>query len=293
MQNGVLLMGVASLLLLLYTHGSVAALVVMYSINVFITFSLSQLGMIRFYVLRRKGAEQWKKHIIVHVVGFFVCITILGITVYEKFLEGGWLTLLITSSVVGLCYVIQRHYNKTRAAIRALESTLTDIPSVSPYNNDPVNPQDLTATLLVGGFGGFGLHTLLSIVRNFPNIYKNFIFVSVGEIDSGSFKGKEAIEALKESVKGDLEKYVKLTRKHGFPADYRMDIGIDIAETATDLCERVAVEFPRLTVFAGKLVFQEENIFHRLLHNETAFAIQRRLQWKGITTVVLPIRVKE
>ncbi|HLO25971.1 MAG TPA: APC family permease, partial [Geobacteraceae bacterium] len=48
MRNGVVLMGVASIALLLYTQGSVSALVVMYSINVFVTFSLSQLGMSRF-----------------------------------------------------------------------------------------------------------------------------------------------------------------------------------------------------------------------------------------------------
>lgn len=32
-----------------------------------------------------------------------------------------------------------------------------------------------------------------------------------------------------------------------------------------------------------------ENLFHKMLHNETAFAIQRRLQWKGFTVVILPI----
>ena len=58
----------------------------------------------------------------------------------------------------------------------------------------------MTAMLLVSGFNGFGLHTLLSIVRNFPNVYKNYIFVSVAEIDSGSFKGAEEVEALKQSV---------------------------------------------------------------------------------------------
>jgi hypothetical protein len=46
MQNGVLLMGGASFLMLLYTRGSVDALVVMHAINVFVTFALSQLGMI-------------------------------------------------------------------------------------------------------------------------------------------------------------------------------------------------------------------------------------------------------
>ncbi|MGZ3595323.1 MAG: hypothetical protein ACXWMV_07735, partial [Syntrophales bacterium] len=58
-----------------------------------------------------------------------------------------------------------------------------------------------------------------------------------------------------------------------------------------ELCEALAKEFPRSTVFTGKLIFREENPFQKILHNETAFAIQRRLQWNGITTVILPIRV--
>ena len=293
MQNGVMVMSTAALALLLYTSGSVGALIVMYSINVFLTFSLSQLGMILFYVNNRDRERRWSRHILVHVVGFIVCITILVVTVYGKFLEGGWVTLLITTGVVALCYLILRHFKRTRSAMRALEATLSDIPSVAPFNEDPVNPRDLTAILLVGGFNGFGLHTLLSVVRNFPNVYKNFIFVSVGEIDSGTFKGSEAIEALKQWVRDSLEKYVKVTRKHGFPADYRMDIGADVAETATALCQAVVAEFPRSTVFAGKLVFEKENMFHRIFHNDTALAIQGRLQWLGITTVVLPIRLME
>jgi hypothetical protein len=90
-----------------------------------------------------------------------------------------------------------------------------------------------------------------------------------------------------------LDKYVKITRKHGFPADYRMEIGTDVVETATAACEAVAVEFPRAMVFAGKLFFQEDNLFHKVLHNGTAFAIQGWLQWMGITAVILPIGVME
>jgi amino acid transporter len=293
MQNGVLLMGAASLLLLLYTKGSVVALVIMYSINVFITFSLSQLGMMRFYIQRRQSDAKWKSHIVVHIIGFVVCATILSVTVYEKFLEGGWVTLVITSGVVILCYIIRRHYHKTMEAVRILETTLADIPSVSPFNNDPVNHKEPTAILLVSGFNGFGLHTLLSVVRNFPNVYKNFVFVSVAEVDSGTFKGIEEMDALKQSVMTGLEKYVKVARKHGFPADYRMTMGTDVAEAATALCEEVTREFPRSTVFTGKLVFQRDNMFQKILHNETAFAIQSRLQWLGIMTVILPIRVME
>ncbi len=209
-------------------------------------------------------------------------------TVYE---EGGWLTLLITGVVIAICYMVKHHYLWVRKGARQLDDILTDIPAYGPVNTEPLDPAAPTAVQLVTGFNGFGLHTLLSIVRNFPNMYKNYIFVSIGEIDSGSFKGAEELEALKEHVKGDLEKYVKVTRKHGFPADYRMDVATDVVEAATELCEKIAGEFPKSTVFTGKLVFRNEGFSQRLLHNETAFAIQRRLQWNGITTVILPIRV--
>jgi hypothetical protein len=63
-------------------------------------------------------------------------------------------------------------------------------------------------------------------------------------------------------------------------------------ESATELCEKVTEEFPRSTFFTGQLIFQRVRFFQKLLHNETAFAIQRRLQWSGLTTVILPIRVQ-
>ena len=291
MQDGIMLMGMAALVLLIYTHGSISALVVMYSINVFVTFSLSQFGMARFFIKNKDRDKDWKKHIVIHIIGLILCLTILVVTVYEKFGEGGWVTLLITSMVIGLCYLIRAHYKKVRLGVRKLEEMLSDIPTTETYNNNPINPNDMTAILLVSGFNGFGLHTLLSIVRYFPNIYKNYIFVSVAEIDSGSFKGIAEIEALKESVKDALMKYIKTTRQHGFPADYRMDVGTDVIETASDLVESIVKEFPRSTVFTGKLVFRHEHPFQKILHNETAYAIQRRLQWNGIPTVILPIRV--
>jgi len=292
MHNGVLLMGGAALLLLIYTHGSVSMLIVMYSINVFATFSLSELGMSRFFIKNRKKEKEWKKHLPVHLTGLTLCATILTITVIEKFTSGGWMTLLITSGVIGVCYLIRRHYTDVTEKIRELDEMLMNLPFTDSVNQEPVDPKKMTAVQLVSGFNGFGIHTLLSIVRNFPNLYKNIIFVSVAVADSGSFKGQEAAEGLKESTKEALMKYVDLSRRLGLPADYRFDIGTDVVESATHLCESIAEEFPRSTFFTGQLIFPHVRLFHRLLHNETAFAIQRRLQWSGITTVILPIRVR-
>jgi amino acid transporter len=291
MQDGVILMGVAAFVLLLYTGGSITALVIMYSINVFVTFSLSQFGMIRFFLQNRGRDAKWKQHIVIHIIGLILCLTILCVTVYEKFGEGGWVTLVITSAVICLCYLIRRHYTKVRDSVRNLEETLSDIPASEQFNNDPVNPKEMTAILLVSSFNGFGLHTLLSIVKNFPGVYKNFIFISVAEVDSGTFKGIAEMEALQASVKHDLEKYVKVTRVHGFPSDYRTEIATDVVDTVTGLVEKTVREFPRSTIFTGKLIFKHENPFQKILHNETAHSIQRRLQWDGIPTVILPIRV--
>jgi len=292
MQNGILLMGGSALLLLIYTHGSISTLVVMYSINVFATFSLSNLGMSRFFIKNRKKDKKWKRHLPVNLIGLVLCLTILMITTIEKFTAGGWVTLLITSGVIGVCYLIRRHYTEVKKRIRELDEMLLNIPISGPINQTPVDSKQMTAVQLVTGFNGFGVHTLLSIVRSFPNLYRNFIFVSVGVADSGSFKGAEAVESLKTSTKEALEKYVDLARRLGLPADYRFEIGTDVVETATHLCEKVSDEFPKATFFTGQLIFERVHLFHKLLHNETAFAIQRRLQWDGMTTVILPIRVK-
>jgi amino acid transporter len=292
MQNGILLMGGAALLLLLYTQGSISHLVVMYSINVFATFSLSELGMSRFFVKHRKIEKEWKKHLPIHLAGLTLCLTILIIIVIEKFEAGGWITLLITSMMIGLCYLIRRHYTKVRMGIQKMDKMLLNIPTIGPINYDPLDPQEMTAVLLVSGFNGFGIHSFLSIVRNFPNLYKNIIFISIGLIDSGSFKGAKEIDALKISVEGSLNKYVDLARRLGFRADYRFDIGTEVVEGISDICKSISEEFSRMTVFTGKLIFHQVSLIHKLLHNERAFAIQRRLQWDGITTVILPIRVR-
>jgi hypothetical protein len=96
---------------------------------------------------------------------------------------------------------------------------------------------------------------------------------------------------LEESVKNSLEKYVELANKLGFSADYRMATGTDVVETATRLCKEIKREFHHSTVFTGKLAFRKEQFYHKMLHNETAFAIQRQLQWDEIPSVTMPIRL--
>jgi hypothetical protein len=76
-------------------------------------------------------------------------------------------------------------------------------------------------------------------------------------------------------------------------ADSRLELGTEVIDVGVELCKHVASEFPRTVFFAGKLVFEREQWYQRLLHNETAYQIQRRLQFEGLSAMVLPVRVME
>jgi amino acid transporter len=290
--NGVMLMGVSSLLALWYTRGDVRALVIMYSINVFLTFSLSMLGMSRLWLAIRRGQAMWKRRSALFVFGFLLCAVILVFTVYEKFTEGGWITLLITGGAVVLCFMIRAHYQEVSARLVELYAQLPQhVQNVAKATAGEPDPSLVTAALLVGGYSGIGIHSLLSIFRNFPGCFKGIVFLSVGVVDSGGFKGEGAVESLQKSTKASLEKYVAMARGLGIPATYRMATGTDAVEEAEKLCVQLSKEFSRTTFFAGKLIFARESWYQRILHNETAVSIQQRLHFSGLTMVVLPARM--
>jgi amino acid transporter len=293
-KNGIYVMGIAAVLALMYTRGDITTLVVMYSINVFLTFSLTELGMARHWIKERAKEPRWKSQLAIHGTGLVMCLCILIITTLEKFSQGGWITVVITTATIALCFGIHRHYDEIKGKMRRLDETLTTLPL--PQQSDEVVPSPLnrnlpTAVISVSNFSGFGLHQLLSIERAFPRYFTQFIFISAAVVDSGTFKGAEEIESLEQKTEDDLKKYVAWAQAHGLKADYRTALGTEAVGTVEDLSRQLSAEFPRATFFMGRLIFREEKWYHRLLHNETPHAIQRRLQFEGIQAMVLPIRV--
>jgi len=291
-KNGIYLMGAAAIATLLYTRGNITMLVVMYSINVFITFVLTELGMARHWIQERAKEPKWKSQLAIHGTGLVMCLCILTITLYEKFAEGGWMTTLITSALIAVCFWIRHHYTSVKHHLRRLDELLTNVPIVTDGKPHPEIDRDApTAAVMVGGFSGFGLHQLMSIHMQFPNYFKNFIFLSVGVLDSGNFKGAEGVEKIKEETREHLEKYVDWCHRNGLAADYRMAVDTEAVTALEDLCRDLRQEFRQVTFFSGKLIFKHEKLYHRFLHYETAFALQRRLQFAGLPVIVLPIRV--
>ena len=124
-QKGIMIMGGLSLVIMILSKGSVRFLVVLYSINVFITFALSQLGMVRHWWNDRFTVRGWRRKLFINGIGLVLTASILAMMIIFKFFEGGWITLLITGTLVGLAILIKRHYNSVWLLLRRLDNLVT------------------------------------------------------------------------------------------------------------------------------------------------------------------------
>jgi hypothetical protein len=300
-QKGILMMGGAALATMLLTRGSVKYLVVLYSINVFITFFLSQLGMVRHWWEVRGKEAHWEKKLFINSVGMTLTFFILVSVTVLKFHEGGWITILLTGTLIGIALLTQRHYRNTFRILHRLDELVkvaeSSCPTLSAGQvaekelNIKYDPGDKTAILLVNGFNGLGLHTLFSIIRLFGGTFKNFVFIQVGVVDAGNFKGIEEMAHMKTTVKNELDRYVHYMRCHGYYAAGYSSFGNDVVDEIASLTPQILEKFPNSILFGGQLVFPRTTFLSGLFHNYTIFAVQRRFYNQGIPVVILPIRV--
>jgi amino acid transporter len=290
-QNGIVIMGLAALVILLWSRGKVDLLVVLYSINVFLTFTLSLLGLCIYWWRARNTDGRWMHRLAFSALGLAVTSSILAVTVVEKFGEGGWVTVLITSIVIGVCLAIHRHYDSVKMRLREVDEIFTAAQSPKCANPPPIIPEAPTAVFMVGSSRGGGIHTVLWVQRLFPNNFKNFVFISAKAVDAQSYGGDEQIAKMKASLDKALSFYVDYCHANGLAATARFSLGTDRVDELVKLAEETQREFPNSLFFTSKLVFRNENWVTRLLHNQTALALQRRLHLNGMQMVILPMQI--
>jgi amino acid transporter len=293
-QHGLGLMGGAALLVLLFTRGDVSLLVVLYSINVFITFSLSLFGLCRYWWEQRLYQLQWRRSFVLSLLGFAVTGFILSVLLAEKFMQGGWVTLLITGSVMTLCLLVHRHYEYVRGLLvevdrRYEQRKSWDYDAVSA----PLAPEQPTAVLLIGGSRGAGMHLLQSVLRLHPGRFRNFVFVTVGEVDKESFATERTLKSLQARIEGSLAHFTSYCVSRGLASRGYSAYGADPQDELTRLTLRVLKQFPDSVCFASKLVFRREGWFTRILHNQMPLAMQRRLSEAGREMHIVPITLEE
>ena len=153
------------------------------------------------------------------------------------------------------------------------------------------DPEAQTAVFIVGTSRGGGLHALLWVLRMFPGHFKNFIFVNARTVDSHAYGGEGALEKMREEAAETLEFFVDFCQSHGMAASSYISFGTDAVDEVTRMCEEINRSFPNSIFFTSKLIFATDNWFTRLLHNQAALAVQRRLHLEGLQMVILPMKV--
>jgi hypothetical protein len=290
-QNGILLMGLASLGILIVTGGHVALLVVLYSINVFLTFSLSLLGLCIYWWQHRDQDRRWRHRLALSLGGLIVTTSILLVTLVEKFLEGGWMTVLITGTVIGFCLLNHAHYAGIKRKIEIADAALswTDYP---PNEQSPkLDRAAATAVFVVGSSRSGGVYALQWVRREFPGHFKNFIFMNVRTVDAQSYGGSENLERMREGAQRALAYFVNYCHSNGLASTSYLAFGTDPIEELTKLADEIHKEFPDSIFFTSKLILKHDNWYIRQLHSEAALTMLRQLHLRDIPMVVLPMRL--
>ena len=107
-SNGIIILGFFACLLLVLFQGDTHALIPLYAIGVFVSFTLSQAGMVRRWLLK-KGLH-WRKKLIVNGVGAITTGIATVIIAMTKFLQGAWIVFLLVAALIMMFRAIRSHY---------------------------------------------------------------------------------------------------------------------------------------------------------------------------------------
>ncbi len=292
-QNGVLLMGIAALLIVLATRGKVALLVVLYSINVFITFTLTLFGLCRHWWQQRQYVLRWRRQLLLSLIGLLVTGFMLTVILVEKFLLGGWVTLLITGAVAGVCVLIRRHYDEVKRLMARVDQFAPRVSWADDMLPPPTDHDAPTAIVLVGANRGSGYRTLEWVRGMFPGLYTNFVFVAVGEVDRDAFDSERSLEALRARLQNSLAYFVGYCASQGLSATSYEAYGADPQSELVALIDKVFDDYPNSVCFASRILFRRENLFTSMLHNQMPMAVQRRLHEQNRKMIIVPLKIEE
>jgi hypothetical protein len=135
------------------------------------------------------------------------------------------------------------------------------------------------------------MNCLLVIKKIFPEVFKNFIFVTVGEVDSNTMREEKRWRDMRRKTKSVLNKYKNYCNANGRFAKAYIGYDTDTVEKLTKLTERVAKDYPNVVFFGTKFIFDNENIFTQIFFNHIPYIIQRRLHTRGQNMVILPMKI--
>ena len=251
-SNGVLILATAAIVLIVAFGGVTTALIPLYAVGVFTSFTLSQAGMVRHHQKQRE--ENWRRHAIMNGIGSVATLIVLVIVATTKFTSGAWVPLVLIPLIILLFKAIRRHYLRVD---RALKANLT---------SEMTRPRRNTVVVLVGNVNG-GVLQALSYAKSLNPNY----LVAVRLVDSD----EEAAEVNK----------VWLDAGFDIPLETVYSPYRELRRPLLEFLDRLDEQYENDNVTVIIPEFVVSHWWENILHNQSALRIKRWLLFRRGTMV--------
>jgi hypothetical protein len=265
-SNGILFLSGAALLAIIAFRGEVTALIQLYIVGVFISFTLSQIGMVRHWtrLLRSETDPRARRKMmrsrVVNTVGLLSTGAVLLVVLVTKFASGAWIALFAMSLLFGIMKMIHRHYNTVNRELAEQAAAQDDV--VLPSRNH--------AVVLVSKLHLPTLRALAYARATRPDVLEA-VTVSVDDAET-----RELVHQWEES---DISVPLKV-----IASPYR-----EVTRPVLEYVKRAREESPRtvVTVFIPEYVVG--HWWEQVLHNQSALRLKGRLLFMpGVMVTSVP-----
>ncbi|CAN5212693.1 APC family permease [soil metagenome] len=254
-SNGILFLALAAIAFIVAFRGEVTALIQLYIVGVFVSFTLSQIGMVRHWtrLLRTETDEQVRAKMvrsrIVNTVGFVCTGTVLLVVLVTKFVAGAWIAIVAMTALFAIMKLIHRHYEAVARELAQQEAE---------QEGGVVLPSRNHAVVLVSKLHLPTLRALAYARATRPDVLEA-ITVSVDDAET-----RELVHKWEES---DITVPLKV-----IASPYR-----EITRPVLDYVKRIGKDSPRtvVTVFIPEYVVG--HWWEQILHNQSALRLKGRL----------------
>jgi amino acid transporter len=243
-SNGIVFLAGAAGLLLVAFRGLTNALIPLYAVGVFTSFTLSQLGMVRYQQRHRKPG--WRLGATISGVGATVTFFVLLVVAITKFTSGAWVPLVVLPAIITLFLAIRRHYDKMS---RVLEITPEEVRPES-FNH--------TVVVLVGRVHK-GVIRALNYAKSMRPNHLTAVYMASEE--------EEAQDMQRQWETFHLDVTLEIV-----PSPYR-----DLVQSVEDYLDELDERWTNDTITVLIPEFVVEHWYENILHNQSALALKLAL----------------
>jgi len=265
-SNGIILLSAIATILIIVFKANVTSLIGLYAIGVFISFTLSQLGMFLKWV--RAKDKGWVGKAIINGLGSLVTFAVVLVISVTKFKQGTWIVVIVIPIMIFIMFKIKKHYIAVSKQLRVTPEELkqVDIPK-SVYRNRVIVPVESINK------------SSLRALRYAKTISDNVVAFNVSIDEESASKVKERYNMMNT----DIPLVVKLSpfRKVVEP----LIKFIESNEYDYNSGDMITVILPQFTV---------KDRWHNILHNQTRLFVQSELlKHKHIVVAIMPLQLKD